>query len=249
MIYGFLLAVYRVNNGGFMNTQTTQNLIKIIAILSIALLTSCGTSKSNNSGSTEMSSRVEVDSSKPLASCSQLNDANLNLNIANAIDSNGQANEQWIKVKFNYLSSELTQAGYHYKFYKWRVINNSVQLDQNPLEFYAYNLSNGQSLSTGMTGDFLTNINTRVGYFINLKDDVQNPYQVLKVVAYKTDGTIAAQANVLIPQFLANPNDYKLNPDGTQRADLLESMHPLKNTDISSWNSNQIQQYFDQYCF
>lgn len=232
-----------------MKNQTTTNLIKIATVISIAVLTSCGTSKSNNAGTSELSSRVEVDSSKPLASCNQLSDANFNLNVANAIDSNGQVNEQWIKVKFNYLSSDITQTGYHYKFYKWRVINNTTQLDQNPLEFYAYNLSNGQTVSTGMTGDFLTNVNTQVGYFINLKDDTQNPYQVLKVVAYKSDGSVAAQANVLIPQFLANPNDYKLNPDGTPRADILENMHPLKNTDISTWTSSQIQQNFDQYCF
>ncbi len=247
MIYGKPVAIVLVNNGGFMKQQTLNNLIKIAAVISIALLTSCGTSKSTT-GEAELSSVVEVDSSKPLASCNRLNDSNFSMNIANVI-SNGVVNPQFVKLKFQYLSSDVTQTGYSLRFYKWRVINNATQLDSVPLEFYSYNVANGQTISTGMNGEFTTNVTTQVGYFVNLKDDTTNPYQVLKVVAYKTDGTVAAQSNVLIPQFLGNPNDYKLNPDGSNRASLLQGLHPLKSTDVSSWSASQIQQNFDQYCF
>jgi hypothetical protein len=84
---------------------------------------------------------------------------------------------------------------------------------------------------------------------VKLNDDLKNPYQVLKVVAYKSDGTVISNANVLIPQFLASPEDYKLNADGTTRADLLQQLHPLYGSDVSAWSFSQMQQAFDQYCF
>ncbi|MGZ3691166.1 MAG: hypothetical protein ACXVAX_06670 [Pseudobdellovibrio sp.] len=231
-----------------MKQQTLNNLIKIAAVISIAILTSCGTSKSNV-GTADQASVVQVDSSKPLASCNKLNNSNFSMNIANAMDSSNQVDPQFVKIKFTYLSSDITQTGYSIRFYKWRVINNATQMDSNPLQFYSYNLSSGQTTSAQMSAEFATNVTTATAYYVNLNDDTTNPYQVLKVVAYKTDGTVAASADVLIPQFLANPNDYKLNPDGSNRASLLQGLHPLHNTDVSSWSSSQIQANFDQYCF
>lgn len=220
----------------------------ILAVTALAALSSCGTSKSTVN-TVEQSSRVEVSAGKPLASCNRADNSNFSLSIANVIDPDGRANLNWVKLKFNFLSTDMTQTGYHVKFYKWRVVNNATQLDPVPLEFNTYTMSNGTTNSNTMSGMFTTDFNSQVGLYLNLKDDVQTPYQVLKTVIYKTDGTIAAQGNVLIPQLLANPEDYKLNPDGSPRNQLLQNMHLLYGRDVSTWSTSQIQQYFDQHCF
>ena len=106
MSYGKPVAIVQVNNGGFMKQQTLNNLFKIAAVISIALLTSCGTSKSTNSDSNvQLSSVVTVDASKPLASCNKLNNSNFSMNIENVKDSNGQVNPQFVKIKFQFVSS------------------------------------------------------------------------------------------------------------------------------------------------
>lgn len=224
---------------------TTKTILTLTAVLA---LSSCGTSKSTVN-TVEQSSRVEVTAGKPLASCNRADNSNFSLSMANVIDPDGRANLNWVKLKFNFLSTDMTQAGYHIKFYKWRVINNATQLDPIPLEFNTYTLSNNTTNSNTLNGMFANQITNQIGLFINLKDDVQTPYQVLKTVVYKTDGTIAAQGNILIPQLLANPEDYKLNPDGSPRNQLLQAMHLLYGRDVSSWTTNQIQQQFDQHCF
>ena len=250
MSYGKALAIPICKTGVYMKTNTGA-LIKVTALIALALLTSCGTSKSTaTSSGTDLSSRVEVDSSKPLASCNLLSKSGfLTMNIANVIGSDGKADQQWVKIKFPNIDSSLNQPAYFVQLYKWRVINNSTQLDSTPLQETAYSLASGQSTSVPDTGMYVKDMTSQTGFMVNLRDDVNNPYQVIKVVAYKSDGTVIDQVNVLIPQFLANPKDYKLNPDGTPRADLLQQLHPLHNTDVTSWSSSQIQSNFDQYCF
>lgn len=221
-------------------------MLKITALLALALLSSCGTSKSTP---VEQSSVVAVVPNKPLASCHRLNDANYTMNIANVVNNDNSISSDWMKVKFSYLSADVTQTGYSLRFYKWRVINGASQLDSNPLEFTAYSLANGQSTSNPMTAIFANQINTTTGFYIRLNDDLNAPYQVLKVVAYKTDGTVAAQSNVLIPQFLANPTDYATNADGSGRAQLLQQLHPLYGQNVSTWSHQKLSDTFQQYCF
>lgn len=228
----------------------TQTLIKVTVLISMLILSACGTSKSSNSGTIESESRVEVSSEKPLASCNQLSKAGLmTMNIANIIDADGKANQEYVKVKFGSVDSAHNKPGYYLKFYKWRVINNAVQLDSAPLAAYSYNLSTGSPSSVPTTGVYISSMNAETGYMLKLNDDLKNPYQVIKVVAYMSDGTMIDHVNVLIPQFLASPEDYKYNSNGTMRADLLQQLHPLYGQDVSGWSFSQIQESFDQYCF
>jgi predicted small secreted protein len=228
----------------------TKTLIKISVLISALVLSACGTSKSTATGTTESASRVEVDSAKPLASCNQMSKAGLmTMNIANVIGSDGKANQDWVKIKFTSVDASISSTGYFLRLYKWRVINNSVQLDSVPLSVYAYSLSSGQATSNPSTGIYTNSINSQTGFMVKLNDDLANPYQVIKVVAYKSDGTVIDNQNVLIPQFFASPADYKLNSDGTVRADLLQQLHPLYGQDVTGWSFSQMQQVFDQYCF
>jgi hypothetical protein len=228
----------------------TQTLIKVSVLISMLVLSACGTSKSTNTGAVELESRVEVSSEKPLASCNQLNKTGLmTMNIANIMDSNGKANQDWVKVKFPMIDSAHNKPGYYLKFYKWRVLNNAVQLDNVPLAAYAYDLSTGSPTTTATTGVYISSITNQTGLMLKLNDDLNNPYQVLKVVAYQSDGTMIDHVNVLIPQFLASPEDYKFNANGTARADLLQQLHPLYGQDVTGWTFTQLQESFDQYCF
>ena len=232
---------------------TTQMLFKVSALVALGFLASCGTSKATNStnnGSTTLNSVVEVDPSVPLASCNQVNKASLfKINLANVVSSSGILSDQYIKLKFLSVASSINQSGYNIRLYKWRVINNTTQLDSTPLQVYSYSLDTLQATSTANRGIYTNTINSSTGYMVNLRDDLSNPYQALKVVAYEADGTLIDQADVLIPQFLASPIDYKLNPDRSQRVSLLRSLHPLNSTDVSNWSATKIQDSFDQYCF
>lgn len=229
-----------------MNKQ--QILTITLSVIAVSLLTSCGTSKSNQPGTT--SSSVTISSQPTLATCNHSTSTSLSFNLASIVESStAQINPDWIKIKFNFLSADITQSGYSLKFYKWRIIGGSAQLDPNPLTFSAYQLSTGQSNSEMMTGVYATQINQQTGYYIRLNDDANYPYQVLKVVAYKPDGTVAAQSDTLIPQFSASPIAYKTNSDGTLRAENLQKLHPLYATDTANWAQAQLKQNFDQYCF
>lgn len=234
-------------------TLTTSGLVKVSALIAMAFLASCGTSKATNTTNTtttDLSSVVDVAASVPLASCNQLSKPNfLTMNIANLTGSNGQVSAQYVKLRFLNVSSALTPSGYNLRFYKWRVINNKTQLDSTPLQVYSYSLDTLQATSTVASGIYASQISDQKGYMVNLRDDSNNQYQVIKVVAYKSDGVMIDQANVLIPQFLASPLDYKLNPDGSTRVDLLRDLHPLNSTDVSGWSATQIQDSFEQYCF
>ena len=226
---------------------STKLFLKLAAVLATLVLTSCGTSKS--SPVEEQSSVIPLSPNKPLASCHRLSDSNFAMSIANVVNNDNSLSSDWLKVKFSFLSSNITQTGYSLRFYKWRVINGASQLDSNPLEFTAYTLSNGQQVSNPMTAVFGTQVSKEVGFYLRLNDDQAVPYQVLKVVAYKTDGTVVAQSNVLIPQFLANPLDYATNADGSPRAELLQQLHPLFGQDVSTWSQTRLNENFQQHCF
>ena len=229
-----------------MNKQ--QILTLTLAVLAVSLLTSCGISKSNQLDAS--SNSITINPVQTLASCNQSTSDNFYFNVANTIDSvSKQINPDWIKIKFSFISADITKTGYIFKFYKWRVLGSSTQLDTNPLTFAGYALSNGQTTSEMTTQILATQITQQTGFYIRLNDDASNPYQVLKVVAYNADGAVAAQSDVLIPQFAASPIDYKINFDGSVRAESLQKLHPLFSTDTASWSQAQLKQNFDQHCF
>lgn len=219
-----------------------------LSLIAVTFLTSCGTQKSTTETVTG-SNALTIDSQKQLASCNRSVSTNLTFNLATVLDANSQINPDWIKTKFSFLSADITKTGYTLKFFKWRIVGSNAQLDSNPLEFAAYLIANGQTASETMTSVYTTQINSQYGFYIRLNDDAQYPYQVLKAVVYKTDGTIATQSDILIPQFSASPIDYKTNADGTVRAENLQKLHPLYGTDVTGLTTAQMKQATDQHCF
>ncbi len=87
------------------------------------------------------------------------------------------------------------------------------------------------------------------GLYIQLNDDSINPYQVIKAVVYNSSGTVVSQVNSLIPGYYASPADYQFNTDGTARAAILQSLHPLSAQIGSGASAAQYAQTITAFCF
>jgi len=183
-----------------------------------------------------------------LAYCNKSSDTtNFSFNTSIVSDSSGGVSADYIKLKFNFISSNITKSGNTIRFYKWRIVGSQSVLDQTPLSVATYDFSSGQTNSALTTSLAADQVNGTYGYYIQLNDPSQ-VYQVIKVVAYDSSGTVIASLNSLIPAFYANPAEYAYNSDGTARAMILQQLQPLYGT-TTGYTAAQFQSYFNQYCF
>lgn len=239
-----LLLTY-FNKGTKMKNYTSQKTLKLALVLTVVgLLTACGTSKSS-SPTDQSSNRLELNSQKALALCNKGSDSNFSFQTSIVSDQSGQLSKEWIKFKFKFLNAEITKPGNVIKFFKWRVANGQAILSETALDVSAYDLTTGQT-TTSSTNSLATNqINNSQGFYINLADP-DALFQVLKVVAYNSDGKVIGNLNSLIPAFYANPADYQYNIDGSPRAQILQDLQLLKGT--TTTDASAVQS-FNQYCF
>lgn len=230
------------------NTKYKKQFL-LATVIVIGFLTSCSSTKSSTPAVTTLSSNPLLLSGKALAQCNQTTDSNFSFNSSVVTDQSGSVSNDWIKIKFSYLSTTVTSSGTNIlRFYKWRVIAGASQLDSTPLTFALYDTSTGQTVSSSMTSIAANQITQTTGIYIQLNDP-SGVYQVIKPVVYNSAGTVVAQVNSLIPAFYASPEDYKFNSDGTARADLLQQMHKLYGVNVSGYTSQQLTETFSQYCF
>jgi len=238
--------------GALMKNQTQNKKILKTAfvIATSALFFSCNNSKSNEAklNSNIVPTPSIINSQKPLTNCNKTVNADISMNVNALTDSTGQANPQWMKVKFNFLSTKATAAGNVVRFFKWKIVNQQAYLDQTPLASYAYEMATGQAATSSSVNLAISDITPSRGFFIQMNDP-DATFQVLKAVIYDSNGQIVAQLNSLIPQFYASFTDYQYNSDGTARAQLLTDMHPMKTTDSTGWTAAQFSSYYQQYCF
>jgi len=218
-------------------------------LISIIHLTSCGVSKSNSNNVNTAINASTNTSTKILSSCAQNKNADISVNISASAYSSGEINPNYIKIKFNYLSENITKAGHRVQFYKWKVSNNQIIHDQSPLSVSTYNLTTKGLTSYAVSEFQATDIKASLGYLVELNDPNYS-YQVLKMIVLNSTGTtVVAQINMLIPQFAAQPAQYSYNNDGTIRAQDLQDLHPLKNVDTTGWSDTNYKNYFASYCF
>ena len=248
LIYGYSLASVYSQQGDFMKAQMMSPKFLKLALLALtaALLSSCGNTKSNP---TNTASAVDPFGAKLLATCNKTKDTNFSINTSNVNDTTtGQISADWIKMKFNFLSTANTATGNTIKFFKWRVLGASPELDNTPLIFAKYDISTGQTSGTSVSAMTVSELSATTGLYIQLNDP-NAQYQVLKAVVYNSSNQIVSQINTLIPGFYASPIDYQSNADGTPRTITLQQMHALYGTSTTGWTALQMQQYFSQYCF
>lgn len=227
--------------------QSQFKTISSLALIALALvLSSCGTSKSNETtGTSNTTTTTSIGTQKLVASCHKTADSNISMNINAVTDSSGYADPNTLKVKFNFLSTAVTASGNYIQFFKWKVTGTQAYLDPTPVTFSKFALSSPSVL--GNTEQLITanTVTKSNGYLLNINDP-QGTFQVLKAVVYSSAGKIIAQMNILIPQFYAQYSDYLYNSDGSTRATLLTDLHPLKGLNYSAADSTS---YFQSFCF
>jgi len=224
-----------------------QNLF--IVLIAAATVSACGTSKSNSVNQNNFSSaNSQLNSQKQLTNCSSSVNSDIALNINAITDSAGQIDPNWVKIKFNFLSTTATQSGNTVRFFKWKVSGGQSLLDQTPLSSQFYNLTSGQPTATAATSTSVVEISATRGLYLQLNDPSAS-YQVIKAVVYNSAGQVVSQINSLIPQFNSNLVDYSINSDGSPRAQILIDMHPLKSISTTSWSQASYTNYFQNFCF
>ncbi len=229
------------------NNKTVQILMSLTVI---AILSSCGNSKSNQENQTNLPSTtpISVNAEKSLANCNKSVNADISMNINAVIDNAGIADSNLIKIRFNFLSNAATTAGNTVRFFKWKVSGGQSTLDQTPLQTMFFNLSNSQPTTNLVSTIQVNEISSSRGVFVQLNDPA-GEFQVIKAVIYNSNGQIVAQLNSLIPQFSSKLADYSFNSDGTPRAQLLVDMHPLKSISTSAWSQNDYNNFYQNLCF
>ena len=220
-------------------------------IIATALLTlsSCGTSKSSQSATTTVqSSTVTNAGTKVVTSCQKSVGADMSVNISAVKNSSGTINNSLVKIKFNRLSAAATAVGNTIRFFKWKVTGSQAFLEPTQLNSTRYVLSSGEVDQAAANSIIASTVTTSKGYYIDL-NDAAGEYQVLKAVVYSSTGSIVAQQNILIPQFLGVAADYAYNSDGSARAQILRDLHPLATTDVTGWTSANYTSYYQATCF
>lgn len=205
-----------------MRTASTIRLVLTLTFL--ALLTACGNTKSQSTNTTNSS--IALATTSTLAYYNKSADTNFSFNTSVVTDANGNVSTEYIKMKFNFLNANITKAGNVLRFFKWRVSGSQAVLDSTPLNVATYTFSSGQTNSSLASSIDANQFNGTYGLYIQLNDP-SAVYQVIKVVAYDSSNTVIATLNTLIPAFAANPTAYSYNTDGTQRAAILQQLHPL----------------------
>ena len=237
--------------GGSMKTlnKTTQIKLTILAGV-VLLLASCGTSKSSHPDNTLSSTTTATsqDLAKGLASCNSRSTADMSANLSVYKYSNGTVDPRVIKLKFNSLSSELTQSGNTIRFFKWKVYQGQAVMDQTPLNVTRYSLSTQQMDTQTQTSVATTTISTSQGFYVDLNDSTLS-HQVLKMAVYSSAGVVLKQMDILIPEFKASATDYAYNSDGTMRSQNLINLHPLTGADVTGWTTQNYTNFYNSKCF
>lgn len=163
--------------------------------------------------------------------------------------------EDKLRVRVTTLTNAFDTNGYTLQFFRWNATNSgATSLDSNPLSFTIYNGT--QPISSAMTSidsqtvtalRSQTGIGTSSSDFFNrttiVVSGVDNSWQVLKTVLYSGQQALA-QADALMPLFLANPNTY-----AASHPSILNGLHPFASSASSGYTDSQWVQLSNKNCF
>ncbi len=226
--------------------ETTLALKLTLVATAMIVLSSCSNTKEETTSYSSNTFASTVN--KSLASCNKKMTADISYSSTVIQDQMGTQDNNWLKVKMNFLSPKATASGNVLKFFKWKMVNGVPYLDQTPMSFYTYNISSNTSGTTAMNQIAVSQVTTSNAFTVYLNDS-QATYQVIKAVIYSADGSLVAQSDSLIPQFMANPTDYAYNSDGSARATGLKALHPLNGVNTSGWSQDNYADYYKSFCF
>lgn len=247
--------------------KTMNKIFTAILTLSAAtLLTACGANK--QTGSIDSSSRITTPpttAAKPLAYCNQATGTEINVKLKAYTDTSNTVRMDYVYVRLTSLPTDFASSNTYISMWKW--LSNSAgntYLDSTSLKFILVNASNGQALtgwkntlrwadvSAIASGMSITDVPTffsKVNILVDLKD-AQGEYDVLKITNYDlTTNKSLSQTDALLPMFYANPADYAKEATGTDRAAVLQGLHPFKNYANQGFTSTQFQSMANNFCF
>ena len=175
--------------------------------------------------------------------------------IATFYDASNVFVEDKLRVRVSTLASSFDQGGYSLQFFRWKADSSgNTSLDSTPLSFTIYYGATAiSSAMTSISASTAASIRQQYGLgntsseFFNqvsvVVSGVDNSWDVLKTVLY--NGTTAvAQADALMPLFLANPTSYSSSHPG-----VLAGLHPFYADRANGYTDAQWVQVSNKNCF
>lgn len=238
----------------------------ILLLSALALLTGCGTSKNNEAGVSDFSSRVPIadtNTTKQIASCSSGNGTNINMKMKAFTDTNNTPRMDFVFVRLTALPTNFKEGKNYISMWKW-LANSSgnTYLDTTALQFFLVDSSDNKTLTgwkstlswsdvaTIASGMGITEVQTffdRVNILVDLKD-TKGEYDVLKITNYDSaTNKPVSQVDGLLPLYYVNPIDYATETGGTPRPTVLKNLHPF--AAMEGYTSEQLLSMSNDFCF
>lgn len=163
--------------------------------------------------------------------------------------------EDKVRVRLTTLTAAFDTNGYTVQFFRWNANSaGSVSLDSTPLSFTIYYGTTAiSSAMTSIDSAAVTALRNQTGIGTSSSDffnrtsivvsGVDNSWQVLKTVLYN-GSTAIADADALMPLFLANPNTYAASHPA-----VLNGLHPFYADRANGYADAQWVQLSNQNCF
>ena len=237
--------------------------LTFLVLLSSSLL-ACS-SDPEFAGSLDSSSRLQDTSTqKPLAYCNEFKNDSDDIRAKAYSDSAGNIRQDLMLFKAITLPSTFPQDTSYLSFFKWKAASTTAPyLNTTALKFALYDSASDQYLTQWLTSmrwrdisalaaskgtphpqDFFKNVQI----LVNLEDSA-GEYDAIRIVEYHYQTNKAqTQIDGLLPLFHANPTDYAVEADGTQRALALQKIHPFK--DLKGQRSaTEFSSMANAFCF
>lgn len=257
-------------SGGNMENKLTLTL-KVIALTTAFILTACGAQKFNNEGKIDSSSREVISDNTatkniPSANCNQISNTEFKAQLMYYKTVEGIANNL-TRMKIPKILSQMSADGaVGMRFYKFKSApNNEMYFDSEPLSFYFQKISTYATVGTeqselnwkevkkvisdnGLGQTTLQGFLNNYTLTINLKDTI-GEYEGLQMVVFDANNNVIMNKAMLIPSFIANPETFKFNKDGSSRHEYLQGLHPFKSMLGQGWDDAHFVNEAAAFCF
>ncbi len=250
--------------------NTNVYLKVLLLVATTALLSSCGSNKEANSDY-DFSSRVghsndplaNIDpKTRPLAYCNLA--SNSLIEVATSVFKSGDTIRQdFINLKLTKIPAYFSQGQNYIQFWKWQANPQGVtDIAPTPLRFQLVEIASGKPITNTKTTLYWNDLQgalqavgatTPADLFRKAKlvIDLEDPYaeyDVIRTVYYNMDNTKLSELDSLLPIFDADPTRYAVQPDGANRAPVLQALHPLKSSVGLGWNALFFQTKANEFC-
>lgn len=252
------------------NHQLLQ--VLVLAVLAMGLV-SCGASKTNVAGNSDWSSRLPTDTPStpegPIADCSGASNTSLGLTFEVSsyyMPTTQQPALDILRLHFSDYPDAITSTETTYiQMYRWSEDTPGQRItNPTPVQFYFQSKSSGHFVNQGEPADRISraviqNMIVKLGgsksgitptnffdHHILILIGMDLQFDAMSVAVYdqaKGSSAIGWQ-DVLLPAFLANPNDY----NASHSALSLQQLHPNYDYRNGGYSSDDYLAFTDRFC-